>query len=85
MKFKLNLLVKEEHCLQEKLLCNYIVGVLKLGVPVYMLLSKEAIMSDYKEVFDGVEKLKDCQIKLHLTPNVLPVTQPVRHTMSRSL
>ena len=33
-------------------------GVLKLGVLVYTLQSKEAIMSGYKEVFDGVGKLK---------------------------
>ena len=75
MKFKLNLLslmVKEKHCLEEKLL--------KLGVPVYTLQSKEVIMSDYKEVFDGVGKLKDYQVKLHVNPNVPPVAQPVSRT-----
>ena len=55
-------------------------GVLKLGVPVYTLQSKEAIMSDYKEVFDGVGKLKDYQVKLHVNPNIPPVAQPVRCT-----
>jgi len=50
-------------------------GVLKLGVPVYMLQSKEAIMSDYKEVFYGMGKLEDYQIKLHVA-----VAQPIRST-----
>ena len=66
-------MVKEKHCLEEKLL--------KLGVPVYTLQSiKEVIMSDYKEVFDGVGKLKDYQVKLHVNPNVPPVAQPVSRT-----
>ena len=56
-------------------------GVLKLGVPVYALQSKEEIMSDYKEVFDGVGKPKDYQVKLHVNPNVPPVAQPIRHTL----
>ena len=76
MKFKLNLLslmVKEKHCLEEKLL--------KFGVPVYTLQSKEVIMSDYKEVFDGAGKLKDYQVKLHVSPNVPPVAQPDRRTL----
>ena len=76
MKFKLNLLslmVKEKNCLEEKLL--------KLGVPVYTLQSKEVITSDYKEVFDGVGKLKDFQVKLHVNPNVPLVAQPVRRTL----
>ena len=54
--------------------------LLKLGVPVYTLQSKEVIMSDYKEVFDGVGKLKDYQVKLHVNPNVPPVAQPVSRT-----
>ena len=55
-------------------------GVFKLGVPVYTLKPKEAIMSDYKQVFDGAGKLKDYQVKIHVNPNVPPVAQPVRHT-----
>ena len=54
--------------------------LLKLGVQVYTLQSKEVIMSDYKEVFDGVGKLKDYQVKLHVNPNVPPVAQPVSRT-----
>ena len=64
-------LLKRESALQ--------LGVLKLGVPVYILQSKEVTMSDYK-VFDGVGKLKDYQVKLHVNPNVPPVAQPVRCT-----
>ena len=55
-------------------------GVLKLGAPVYTVQSKEVIMSDYKGVFDGVGKLKDYQVKLHVNPDVPPVAQPVRRT-----
>ena len=57
------------------------VGVLKLDVPVYTLQSKEAIMSNHKEVFDGVGKLKDYQVKLHVNPNVALVAQPFRRTL----
>ena len=56
-------------------------GVLKLGIPLYALQPKEEIMSDYKEVFDGVGKLKDCQVQLHMSPNVPLVAQPIRHTL----
>ena len=55
-------------------------GLLKLGAPVYTVQSKEVIMSDYKGVFDGVGKLKDYQVKLHVNPDVPPVAQPVRRT-----
>ena len=34
-------------------------GVLKVGVPVYLVKTKETMMSDYKEIFEGVAKLKD--------------------------
>ena len=66
-------MVKEKHCLEEKLL--------KFGVPVYTLQSTEVIMSDYKQVFDGAGKLKDYQVKLHVSPNVPPVAQPDRCTL----
>ena len=55
-------------------------GVLNLGVPVYTVQFKEVIMSDYKGVFDGVGKLKDYQVKLHVNPDVPSVAQPVRRT-----
>ena len=56
-------------------------GVLRWGVPVYVLQYKEEIMSEYKEVFDGVGKLKDYQVKLNVNPNVPSVAQPIRHTL----
>ena len=58
------------------------VGVLKLGVPVYTLQSKEAIMSNHK---DGVGKLKDYQVRLHVNPNVALVAQLVRRTLFSTL
>ena len=32
--------------------------------------SNETIMSDYKEIFEGVGKLEDYQVKLHVNPDV---------------
>ena len=55
-------------------------GVLKLGTRIYTVTSSETIMSDYKEIFEGVGKLKDYQVKLHVNPDVHPVAQPVRRT-----
>ena len=55
-------------------------GVLKLGIPLYSVTSKETIMCDYKEIFEGVGKLKDYQVKLYVDPTIPPVAQPVRHT-----
>ena len=55
-------------------------GGLKLGIPLYSVTSKETIMSDYKETFEGVGKLKDYQVKLYVDPNIPPVAQPVRRT-----
>ena len=42
--------------------------------------SNEMVMSDYKEIFEGVGKLKDYQVKLHVNPDVPPVAQRVRRT-----
>ena len=39
-------------------------GVLKLEVPIYSVKSKETLVSDYKEVFEGVGKLEGYQVKL---------------------
>ena len=55
-------------------------GVLKLGSLICTVTSSETIMSDYKEIFEGVGKLKDYQVKLHVNPDVPPVAQPVRRT-----
>ena len=55
-------------------------GVLKLGTQVCTVTSNETITFDYKEIFEGVGKLKDYQVKLHVNPYVPPVAQPVRCT-----
>ena len=55
-------------------------GVLQFGVPVYLLKSKEEILHDYKGIFEGVGKLTDFQVKLHVDPKVPAVAQPVRRT-----
>ena len=56
-------------------------GVFKLGTQICTATSNETIMSDYKEVFEGVGKLKDFQVKLHVNPEVPHVAQPVRRTL----
>ena len=55
-------------------------GVLKLGTQICTVTCSETIMSDYKEIFEGVGKLKDFQVKLYVNPDVPPVAQPVRRT-----
>ena len=55
-------------------------GVLKLETKICAVISNETIMSDNKEIFKGVGKLKDYQVKLHLNPDVPPMAQPVRRT-----
>ncbi len=35
-------------------------------------------LTEYDDLFHGVEKLKDFQVKLLIKPDVLPVTQPYR-------
>ena len=39
---------------------------------------KSALKKEYKECFDGLGKLKDFQLKLHVDTSVKPVAQPVR-------
>ena len=50
--------------------------VLKIGPNVMNVKNRPQIMDMYKEVFKGVGKLKDYQLKLHIDPNVAPVAQP---------
>ena len=38
----------------------------------------EGIVSKYPSVFNGVEKLKKFQVKIHIYPTVTPVIQPLR-------
>ncbi|KAK3717696.1 hypothetical protein QZH41_001100 [Actinostola sp. cb2023] len=53
-------------------------GVLKIGVNVMSVNEDVPVMDKYKEVFKGVGKLKDYQLKLHIDPNVTPVAQQAR-------
>ena len=36
------------------------------------------VLKDFTDIFQGVRKLKDFQLKLHINKNVKPVVQPVR-------
>ena len=36
------------------------------------------IVKNFADVFSGVSKLKNCQLKLHVNKDVKPVAQPVR-------
>ncbi|CAB4039297.1 Hypothetical predicted protein, partial [Paramuricea clavata] len=60
-------------------------NVLRVGPPrspqVYSVAyegSDKDIMNDFKEIFSGLGKLKDFQMKLHIKDDVKPVAQPVR-------
>ena len=56
-------------------------GVLRVGPDVCSLTvegSDADIREKYREVFTGVGKLKDFQLKLHIKDDVTPVAQPVR-------
>ena len=56
-------------------------GVLRVGSDVCSLTvegSDAHICEKYREVFTGVGKLKDFQLKLHIKDDVTPVAQPVQ-------
>ena len=53
-------------------------GVLKIGPDIRQVNQSDQLMSEYTELFHGVGKLKDYQLKLHIDPNVTPVAQPAR-------
>ena len=56
-------------------------GVLRVGPDVCSLTTEGSdadIREKYREVFTGVGKLKDFQLKLHIKDDVTPVAQPVR-------
>ena len=59
-------------------------GLLRVG-PAYLcavnqikLHSVQAIVDKHAEIFNGVGKLKDYQLKIHVDTNVTPVAQPQR-------
>ena len=37
------------------------------------------LVSEYQDIFDGIGKLKDVQVRLHIDTSVVPVKQPHRH------
>ncbi|PFX23411.1 Transposon Ty3-I Gag-Pol polyprotein [Stylophora pistillata] len=54
-------------------------GVLRVGPDVYSLTAEVSdIREKYKEIFTGVGKLKNFQLKLHIKDDVKPVAQPVQ-------
>ena len=56
-------------------------GVLKIEPSVTNIKDSTRVVNEYKEVFEGVGKLKDYQLKLHIDPNVTPVAQPARRVL----
>ena len=52
-------------------------GVLKLG-PEVNVLTEPDLRQKYLECFEGVGKLKDFQLKIHIDPTVKPVAQNPR-------
>lgn len=52
-------------------------GVLKVGINA---IHAEDLAKQYPEVFTGMGKLKDTQVKLHVDPDFPPVAQPLRRT-----
>ena len=40
--------------------------------------SLDSVLDKHKEIFKGIGKLKNFEVKLHVNPNVTPVQQPIR-------
>ena len=53
-------------------------GILFIGANVNMVNSKSEIMSKYPDLFSGLGKLKDYQLKIHADKSVKPVVQSAR-------
>ena len=56
-------------------------GVLTLRVPeipVNNVADRSKLIAKHQAVFEGIGKLKDCQLKLHIDTTVQPVAQPLR-------
>ena len=67
-------------------------GILKIGPHSSVYSVKEDIMFEYKDCFEGLGKLTDYELKLHIDPNVVPVAQKMysvplslRHKVSDKL
>ena len=55
-------------------------GVLKLQIPEQFVNSVTDRVARHKVLFQGIGKLKEYQMKLHIDPQVRPVAQSVRRT-----
>jgi hypothetical protein len=55
-------------------------GVLKLQIPEQFVNSVTDRPARHKVLFQGIGKLKEYQMMLHIDPQVRPVAQPVRRT-----
>ena len=55
-------------------------GVLKLQIPEQFVNSVTDRVARHQHLFQGIGKLKDYQMKLHIDPQVQPVAQTVRQT-----
>jgi len=56
-------------------------GVLKLqdpGISVNSVVDRNELIAKHQAVFEGIGKLKDYQLKLHIDTEVQPVAQPLR-------
>lgn len=56
-------------------------GVLKLQIPgisVNSIVDRNELIAKHQAVFEGIGKLKDYQLKLHIDTDVQPVSQPLR-------
>ena len=55
-------------------------GVMKVGINVAAVDNREQFREEFPEVFDGLGKLKDTVVTLHINPDVTPLAQPLRRT-----
>ena len=53
-------------------------GILKVGLNIATVSSEMSWQDKYPQVFDGVGKLKNRQVRLHIDESVSPVAQPLR-------
>ncbi|CAC5408376.1 unnamed protein product [Mytilus coruscus] len=53
-------------------------GILLIGPSVNMINTKGDIVSKYSDLFCGLGKLKDYQLKIYIDKNVKPIAQPTR-------
>ena len=53
-------------------------GILNVGLNIATVSSEMSWQDKYPQVFDGVGKQKDRQVRLHIDESVTPVDQPLR-------